>query len=146
MKVCTKCGVEKPLEEFGLHPLGVGGRQAWCRQCCNQKAREKYVLIDGESRRARTRAAQRQLAKDHPRHTAFRVQARQAKHRGIRFLLTFEEWVAWWGDNLQLRGRGPDGLCMCRYGDEGPYRVGNIYMASGSENSSGSRPLPEPNF
>jgi hypothetical protein len=32
-KVCTKCGIEKPLEEFGKQALGKHGRQARCRAC-----------------------------------------------------------------------------------------------------------------
>lgn len=33
MKVCTKCSVEKSLEEFWKHKRSSDGRQAWCKTC-----------------------------------------------------------------------------------------------------------------
>jgi len=38
-KVCTKCGVEKSLSEFGKHSITKDGLNYWCREC-NRK-REK---------------------------------------------------------------------------------------------------------
>jgi hypothetical protein len=40
-KVCTKCKVEKPLDEFNNCKLGKYGKKPSCKQCCN-KAAEKY--------------------------------------------------------------------------------------------------------
>lgn len=39
-KVCTKCLVNKPLEEFHIDHLGKGGRTQWCRPCDNLYHRE----------------------------------------------------------------------------------------------------------
>jgi hypothetical protein len=36
MKTCTKCGVEKPLDEFYRNVNGVGGLQWWCKACSKQ--------------------------------------------------------------------------------------------------------------
>jgi len=57
-----------------------------------------------------------------------------AKHRGIEFNLTFEEWMDWWGDDFDKRGRGKDDLVMARIGDTGPYELGNIKKITFSEN------------
>lgn len=39
MKRCTKCGAEKPLEEFAPRKDRPSGRESHCRQCQNEKAR-----------------------------------------------------------------------------------------------------------
>lgn len=57
-----------------------------------------------------------------------------AKQRGIGFELSFEEWVAWWGDDIDRRGTMRDELQMCRKGDKGPYALGNIYKGTAQEN------------
>ena len=57
---------------------------------------------------------------------AFAQQRRGAAARGIGWKLTFEQWLAWWGDDLKLRGRGTNGLQMQRFADTGPYALGNI--------------------
>lgn len=49
-----------------------------------------------------------------------------AKNRGIEWKLTFEEWINWWGDDIEKRGTGHDKLQMQRYGDKGAYELGNI--------------------
>lgn len=53
-------------------------------------------------------------------------QRHEAKRRGIEFLLTFEEWLTWWGDDLPMRGRSSSSLVMARHGDKGPYALWNI--------------------
>lgn len=97
------------------------------------------------NKRARL-AVKKQYRIDNPHRMAFLYQRKSAKRRGVVFQITFEEWRDWWGDRFQYRGKGPDDLNMCRYADEGSYRLGNIYVASGSENKAGPRPLPEPGF
>lgn len=60
-----------------------------------------------------------------------------AKHRGIEFTITFEEWWALWEPHWLERGRGRGFKCMGRYGDEGPYSADNVYIADWSENAIG---------
>lgn len=66
----------------------------------------------------------------------FYTQQNHAKRRGIEWKLTFEEWLLWWGEDLDKRGRGFGKLQMCRIGDEGPYSLGNIYKGTHNHNSS----------
>jgi hypothetical protein len=59
-----------------------------------------------------------------------------AARRKIEFLLTFEEWLEIWVSSgyLAERGRKSHQYCMGRYGDKGPYAVGNVYITTCLEN------------
>ena len=35
MKLCTKCGEVKSLDDFGLHRKHKDGKQRWCKACIN---------------------------------------------------------------------------------------------------------------
>lgn len=41
-KVCTKCGMEKPMSEFGLSPKMADGHKNECKSCVADYAREYY--------------------------------------------------------------------------------------------------------
>jgi hypothetical protein len=68
---------------------------------------------------------------------AFRSQRNNAKIRGIGWDLTLWQWWTLWeqSGHWSDRGRG-FGYVMCRKGDTGPYAVGNVYFATGAQNSS----------
>lgn len=59
-------------------------------------------------------------------------QKRNANERGIGWEITFPEWVRVWEESghLHERGRGANGYCMARKGDQGPYQVGNVYITT----------------
>ncbi len=105
-----------------------------------------YRLKNKDRLRVSSNRWQKRQNVNYPFRTTWLRARANATRREIVFLLTLEEWTSFWGDNLELRGKGPDDLCMGRYGDEGPYRIGNIYVTSNSENREGPRPLPEPDF
>lgn len=42
MKTCSRCGMEKPIEDFQVRLLSPDGRQYWCRTCQNAFMRERY--------------------------------------------------------------------------------------------------------
>jgi ribosomal protein L37E len=70
----------------------------------------------------------------------FNAHKKSAESRGIDFYLTFDEWYNWWlsnglDRNLSQGKRNKNTLCMCRYGDTGPYSLDNIYCATASQNS-----------
>lgn len=96
--------------------------------------------------RMRKAATGRAWALKNPERRAFINQKKRATQRGIEFLFTLEAWIAWWGNDFVFRGRQYDSLQMCRYGDVGPYSLGNTYKASKSENEAGPRPLPVPTW
>lgn len=61
---------------------------------------------------------------------AFSAQRNNSKERGIDFEMTFDEWWTIWEPYFHMRGRGKNELCMARNGDAGPYKVGNVYLAT----------------
>ena len=67
---------------------------------------------------------------------AFRLHQRNAAKRNIEFLLTFEEWLTIWLDSGRLaeRGNKRHQYVMARFGDEGPYAVGNVKIITSGEN------------
>ncbi len=60
MRVCTKCGDEKPLSGYYKHPAGKDGRDTTCAEC-----RKSYVRANRAERIEYYRAYDRQRAK-HP--------------------------------------------------------------------------------
>lgn len=68
----------------------------------------------------------------------FSWQKYEALARGIEFLLTFEEWYKIWIDSGHLHERGRKSLeyCMARFGDKGPYTVGNVKIITNFDNIS----------
>lgn len=76
----------------------------------------------------------------------YREHRDRAKSRGIGFLLTYEEWweiwqaSGYWGRRGTYRG----GYVMGRFGDKGPYAVGNVKIIPHEQNCRESvRPNPK---
>lgn len=61
-----------------------------------------------------------------------------AKQRGVEFLLTFEEWWEIWDASGKWyeRGKQTNHYVMARFGDTGPYAVGNVRVCTSQENNS----------
>lgn len=61
---------------------------------------------------------------------------RGAEHRGIRFTLTFDEWVAIWkaSGHFHERGVWKGQYVMARFGDKGAYEVGNVKIVTNQQN------------
>lgn len=72
--------------------------------------------------------------------TRYMQQRRNAKTRKIAWKLTFAEWWSIWQSSgkWNKRGRG-DGYCMARFGDKGPYAIGNVEIIPTKENSRQAR-------
>lgn len=60
-----------------------------------------------------------------------------AGYRGISFQMTFEEWWNWWqvDGRWENRGNKKGQFVMARRGDQGPYRLDNVYCATTSQNT-----------
>lgn len=69
--------------------------------------------------------------------TAFTSHRKNSYKRGIEFKLSFIEWWRIWQESGKwgLRGRGIGRYCMARFGDKGPYEVGNVVIQLATENS-----------
>ncbi len=61
--------------------------------------------------------------------------------RGIEFLLTYDEWLKIWEESGRLHERGTRrGMyVMARFGDKGPYAVGNVKIITHEQNCSERR-------
>jgi hypothetical protein len=66
----------------------------------------------------------------------FHQHRRNAACRGIDFELTFEEWFRFWDDSGHFHERGvkKGQYVMARYGDSGPYAIGNVKIIRHEEN------------
>jgi 5-methylcytosine-specific restriction endonuclease McrA len=53
-RMCPRCGLCKPLEEFGIRYLETGERQAWCRACMVEY-KQGWYLRNREQHMARVR-------------------------------------------------------------------------------------------
>lgn len=100
------------------------------------KANPEHMREHRRTYNGKNKEYTKQWKLDNAERYAYGQQKSMAKRRDIEFNLTLEEWIEWWGDDFKLRGRGEGKLVMCRLNDEGPYEVGNIYKATGAENTS----------
>jgi len=66
---------------------------------------------------------------------AYMMQRLHAGYRRIDWQFTFDEWLAWWGDDITNRGRNNGKLVMARYNDTGPYHPDNVRKATKNQNS-----------
>ena len=57
-----------------------------------------------------------------------------ARRRNIDWQLTYEQWLSFWGNDIEKRGVGIGKLQMCRYKDLGPYKLGNIFKDTHERN------------
>jgi len=67
---------------------------------------------------------------------AFREQRANARNRGIGWHFEYDEWLAWWGDDIIIRGNRVHELMMCRVGDAGDYEPGNVYKGTANDNAA----------
>lgn len=71
----------------------------------------------------------------HVQHCAWRQQKNQAQWRGEEWDLSFEDWVALWGDLWPLRGRLVTDYCMTRQDWEGAWTRTNAHVITRSEHA-----------
>ncbi len=79
-----------------------------------------------------TNRKQHAKERENPQLLAYNLQKSNAKRRNIPFLLTFDEWLAIWLDSGKWEQRGTHSVeyCMARYGDSGPYAIGNVRICA----------------
>ena len=62
----------------------------------------------------------------------------RAKHRGIEWDISFQEWNAFWTDDY-FNDMGPGGFMMCRINEPGPYSSDNVYIGTAEDNQRDRR-------
>lgn len=53
-KTCTKCGEQKPIDEFSFRNKSRGTRQSWCKSCMS--AHDRTTWTNSENRRESNKA------------------------------------------------------------------------------------------
>lgn len=73
---------------------------------------------------------------DHKERHKYACHKGKAKHRGIEFNLTFDEWWEIWQQSGKWEQRGCRKGCyvMSRYNDMGAYEIGNVFIQTHEEN------------
>lgn len=116
-KECPVCGHE--ARPAAIRPQRGGLAPKYCSVACRDTAAKRRTLAWQKSPRGQ-----------------YINQRDNAKRRHVSWELSYEEWLALWGDQISLRGRPKDCLCMSRIGDTGPYAAGNVFIQTMSENHS----------
>jgi hypothetical protein len=70
---------------------------------------------------------------------------RNAEKRGVRYELTFKQWLDTWGDSILIRnrGQGDKRLRLERIDKAQGYKVGNVHLATrltGKKDVNGGSP------
>ena len=67
----------------------------------------------------------------------YNMQKAAAKHRGVPFNITYDDWVAWWGTDVDRRGRNhPEAMVMALIDPTIGYQLDNIVKRTKSEHSA----------
>jgi len=68
---------------------------------------------------------------------AYSQQKRNAASRGVAWEMNLPEWWAIWKDSgmWKKRGKFKGQYCMSRFGDVGPYKIGNVAIVSNADNA-----------
>ena len=99
-KICKKCGIEKPVEEFHKK---LDGSSAWCKECSQERDR-KWYAENKESVRARQKASypkyakkqmkqMKQHLKDNPEKGLLRLAKQRCKKSGVICTITEKDIV-----------------------------------------------------
>ena len=83
---------------------------------------------------SRKREQEKQWRERNKHRNAFLNQRCNAKKRGIEWGFSYEEWLEWWGPDIERRGCGSGNIVMARQGDAGGYTADNVYKSTASAN------------
>lgn len=105
-RICTKCGEEKPLEEFSRNKQGKYGRRAFCKECEHKMQNSPERLARrNELRKLRRENDEYRLARnlkdtetrhnneDSIKKALVRAAKARAKKKGIPFDITIEDFI-----------------------------------------------------
>lgn len=130
---CTRQNVNLILKGSGISRMmgGICLRTTIKRSRDSEKREKKFLELYGLQEREFKTPELIRL------HKNFLQQKNSAHRRGIEWGLKFPEWLDIWGASgkIPFRGQGKNYFCMGRIGDVGPYKKGNVYICSNSQNA-----------
>lgn len=94
--------------------------------------RQKELRVAAYARN-RDKERDQQRAYDRSPKGRYAAHKKNAKRRGVDFLITYEEWRDVWLGHWENRGQGKS--VMCRTGDTGAYELGNVRIDTQSNNA-----------
>lgn len=101
----------------------------YCSQTCGNNFRAaKFRKTTGQTQEFKDRINKNRSS---PRER-YLTQKHRAKNRGIKFVISFEDWWELWKPHWHLRKKA--GMVMCRIGDSGAYEVGNVRIDTHGSN------------
>jgi len=132
-KLCTGCGITKPLEEFHLKKSNKDGRHTLCHLCRSKKDKLFY-----EKNRETIVAQKKDYYSTHKetiaeywktpkaKYTSVKNQAKnRSKKRSISFDLTFDEFMTLWGQPCTYCGDDIDTIGVDRIDSSLGYSLDN---------------------
>lgn len=81
LKICSKCGQEKPRSEFFTRPESPDGLRADCKKCCSDRTRR---WLDRDSNKERKRAINKAYHDQNAEHTNAEFRRRYAEDEVFR--------------------------------------------------------------
>jgi DNA-binding CsgD family transcriptional regulator len=144
----TRERVRQLITRYHGKLAAVGGQSARAAVRARKSAEEKEAACQAKHgcSLAQYRSLQRLSRKLHQQGVplyqtpirAFCSQRNNAKHRGIAWNLKLWDWWTIWQESgkWEERGRAGDAYVMSRFGDEGGYEIGNVYICTLRHNSS----------
>ena len=106
MKVCSRCGIEKPFSSFTKRKRSRDGYRGTCKECLKGNARK--------------------WEKENPIKSRYVQYKASAKARGKDFNLTFGEFKSYWNQPCYYCGNPIDGIGLDRVNSNIGYHVNNV--------------------
>lgn len=104
-KACTKCGIEKPVADFGVRSASSDGLSSQCKECVRVRNKRYYLADKGKSSAqrasnyARNTERLRKCHKDHYSLHREAILARQRAHKEANLAAHMERARKWARDN-----------------------------------------------
>lgn len=122
-KICSKCKIEKPIEDFDKHNSHKDGLRSECKKCHNEWKRQ-YRLKNKEKirekeRKWETQYSQRPIGR-------FLKYKKGAKRRKIEWNLTKEQFMIFWQKPCYYCGELIKTIGLDRLNNLRGYKFGNV--------------------
>jgi len=131
-KKCSKCGAEKPLDDFGFLALRKSGKNPMCKKCSVERTRQYTRTKKGLVSRIYHNQRHNSKRRNHPMPDYTRCELMDWIFSQKLFHDLYNEWV----DTGYDRHSTPSCDRLC---NSSPYTLGNIQLVKFLENEENAR-------